>query len=134
MGTSWTGTLTFTSGGQPSRIAVSFLWNGACNVPGWCAQGYNPFGWGTVDDLRTRVLGYNDDVTPGAFRREIYVGDPSLSTGRWESAVLSGDRQRLVIRSSDFAWGERRGATIELTRAPWPGDLPCPVFRNCSSY
>jgi hypothetical protein len=132
VGTSWTGTATYTSGGgQPSRVSVAFIWGGTCYVPGWCMDGYNSYGWGTVDDIRTRILGYNDSFTAGKFRRELYVGEPTLGTGHWDSSVLSADRQRLVIRSSDFAWDQRRGVTIELARAPWPADLDCPYFRNC---
>ena len=137
VGTNWTGTGTYTSGdAQPSRVSVAFIWGGTCNIPGpfGCLQGYNSHGWGTVDDIRTRILGYNDLYTAGMFRRELYVGQPTLGTGRWDSSVLSADRQRLVIRSSDFAWGQRRGVTIELTRAPWPTDVDCPEFRNCGTY
>jgi hypothetical protein len=134
VGTAWTGTATYASGGQPSRVSVAFLWGGACTLPPWCEAGYNSFGWGTVDDLRTRILGYNDDFKAGTYRRELYVGEPTLGTGHWDSSVLSGDRQRLVIKSSDFAWGQRRGVTLELARAPWPADLDCPSLRNCGPY
>ncbi len=135
VGTSWIGTATYTAGGgQPSRVSVAFLWGGVCDVQGWCADGYNSYAWGTVDDIRARILGYNDSFTAGMFRRELYVGDPPVGTGHWDASVLSTDRQSLVIRSSDFAWGQRRGVTIELTRTPWPADLECPRFRNCGAY
>lgn len=134
VGTSWTGTATYNSGGQPSRISIAFLWGGTCNNPGWCLQGYNPYGWGTIDDIRTRILGHNDLFKAGEFQRGLYVGQPTIGTGRWDSSVLSADRQRLVIRSSDFAWDQRRGVTIELARAPWPANLDCPELRNCSAY
>lgn len=132
VGTNWTGTATYTSGGQASRVSVAFLWGSSYNNPPWGQWGALSYGWGTVDDIRTRILGYNDDQTAGFYRRELYVGEPTESTGRWDSAILSGDRQHLVITSSDFAWGQRRGVTIELSRAPWPADLYCPEFRNCN--
>jgi hypothetical protein len=132
VGTNWVGTATYGSGGPASRVSIAFIWGGSCNNPPWCFAGYNPYGWGTVDDVRTRILGYNDDFTLGLYRRELYVGQPTQSTGRWDSAVLSGDRQHLVITSPDFTWGERRGVRIELSRAPWPDGFDCPEFRNCS--
>ncbi len=134
VGTNWTGTATYASGAQPSPVSVAFLWGGTCDVPGWCADGYNSYGWGTIDGMRARILGYNDSFTAGMYRRELYVGEPTLGTGRWDSSVLSGDRQHLVIRSSDFVWDSRRGMTLELDRAAWPVDLECPRFRNCGSY
>ena len=134
VGTNWTGTATYTSGGPPSRISVAFVWSYWCNNPPYCFYGYSPYGSGTLDDIRTRILGYNDDYAIGSYRRELYVGEPTVGTGRWDSSVLSADRQRLVIKSTDFAWGQRRGVTIELARAPWPADVECPGLRTCGPF
>jgi hypothetical protein len=134
VGTNWTGTATFGSGNDALPVRnTAFLWSSVCDIQGWCAAGYNAYGWGTLNDLRVRILGYNDDVSSGVFRRELYVGEPTQGAGRWDSAVLSADRQRLVITSSDFVWDQRRGVTLTLTRVPWPPDLACPAFRTCGS-
>ena len=70
----------------------------------------------------------------GVYNRHLNVGEnPTLGAGNWETARVEGDLQRLVIVSSDFSWGIRRGVTYELTRAPWPPDVACPSFRNCRS-
>jgi hypothetical protein len=135
VGTNWTGTASFGASGGASAVQVSliFMWGGVCNNPPWCETGYNPYGLGTVDAVRTRILGSPDWVAVGQFRREIYVGEnPVLGTGHWDSVTLSTDRRRLVITSSDFEWGQRRGVTFELTRAPWPAGLLCPDFVPCN--
>ncbi len=139
VGTAWTGTATFaTIDGSPaaSHVELAFVWLGVTDMPYWgLAQGYSPFGWGTVDGLPTRLRGYNALWVEGVYNRRIDVGDnPVLGTGTWQTASLSADRQRLRITSSDFVWNGRRAVTVELVRAPWPSDVNCPAFRTCGSY
>lgn len=135
VGTNWVGTARFTSSDgsvttQPTSMA--FLWRSVCDIPGWCAQGYSPFGSGTIDGLRLVVMGYPPFSVEGAYRRDIQVGDqPRLGSGRWQTAQLSADQRRLVISSTDFSWDQRRGVTFDLSRAPWPADINCPPLRTC---
>ncbi len=137
VGTNWTGTATSTTttGGRVTvPVSLLFLWSGVCDVPGWCAEGYHPFGWGTTDGVRTRIRGAQ---TGTGYWRSLDVGNKLQSilgdaegSGHWERARLSGDSQRLEVVSSDFEWREWRGVTYELTRAPWP-DFPCPQLVSC---
>lgn len=141
VGTNWTGTATSdtTGGGRVTApVSLLFLWSGVCDVPGWCAEGYTPFGWGTTDGVRTRIRG---SQTGSGYWRSLDVGSKLQSSlgeaegsGSWERARLSGDSQRLEIVSSDFAWRDRRGVTYELTRAPWPSDFPCPPLVSCGPH
>jgi hypothetical protein len=139
VGTAWTGTATFatTDGSSAvSHVEMAFLWLGVIDMPYWgVAQGYNSFGWGTIDDLRTRLRGYNAMFKEGVYNRNIDVGEnPVRGTGTWQTASLAADRQRLRITSSDFVWNGRRAVTFELVRTPWPSDVNCPAFRTCGSY
>jgi len=142
VGTNWAGTARFTTtegAAATSVVSIHFIWNNVCDIRDqygyvWCAQGSNPFGWGTTDGLTTRIRGYQSASVVGIYYRSLNIGEnPTLGSGNWDTARLSGDRQRLVIVSSDFSWDQRHGVTFELTRAPWPTDVVCPSFRTCGS-
>lgn len=136
VGTSWTGTARFDTGGPPAPAALLFLWGGVCDIPDWCAQGYNPFAWGTTGGVRTRVFGYQ--LQSGYWRaldvgeHVQHIGGAAEGSGHWEVARVSGDGQHLVIVASDFSWGQRRGVTYELAPAPWPAGFPCPNLVSCT--
>lgn len=140
VGTNWTGTATSTTTeGERVTVPVSllFLWGSVCDIPDWCAQGYNPYGWGSTGGVRTRIRG---SQTGSGYWRSLDVGDALQAflgeadgSGEWERARLSGDSQQLEIVSSDFAWRDRRGLTYELTRAPWPEGFPCPQLVSCAA-
>jgi hypothetical protein len=139
IGTNWNGTARFTTDAGEvvsSDASLRFDWGSVCEIPGWCEEGYRAHGWGTTDGMRTRILGYE---WRGAFVRRLdlgesllVVGGTPIASGHWETARVSGRRERLVILSSDLAWGRRRGVTYELTRAPWPSDVPCPRLVSCA--
>jgi len=142
VGTNWTGTARFTTiqgAAATSVVSIYFIWDGVCDVRDqygyvWCAQGYNPFGRGTTDALTTRIRGYRSLSVDGSYTRFLNIGEnPTLGSGNWDTARLSGDRQRLVIVSSDFSWDQRHGVTFELRRARWPSEIACPSFRTCGS-
>lgn len=136
VGTNWTGTARFDTGGASAPASFLFLWGGVCDIPGWCAQGYHPLAWGTTGGVRTRIFGYQ--LQSGYWRAldvgeqvQGYGGTPEGS-GHWDAARVSGDGQRLVIVSSDFSWGQRRGVTYDLAPAPWPASFPCPNLVSCT--
>ena len=142
VGTKRTGTARFTTiqgAAATSVVSIYFIWDGVCDVRDqygyvWCAPGYNPFGWGTTDALTTRIRGYRSLSVDGSYTRFLNIGEnPTLGSGNWDTARLSGDRQRLVIVSSDFSWDQRHGVTFELRRAPWPSEITFPRFRACGS-
>jgi hypothetical protein len=142
VGTNWMGTARFTTiegAAATSDVSIYFVWNNVCDIRDqygavWCSQGYNPFGWGTVDGLTIRIRGYESASVKGSYNRYLNIGeDPTLGSGNWNTARVSGDRQRLVIASSDFSWDQRRGVRFDLTRVPWPSDVACPSFRSCGS-
>jgi len=142
VGTSWTGVARFTTvggGSATSPASLVFLWRGICDIRDqyfqtWCSQGYGPFGWGTTGAVATNIIGSLDANLSGVSvqTRTVIIGEgPAGGAGHWDSARVGDDGRTLVIVSSDFSWGPRRGVTFELSRAPWPPDVNCPAFRTC---
>ena len=129
VGTNWIGTARFSStGGENPSLPVSLTFSWPCSDRfSQCYPPYYPYGLGTTDGIVTRVLGYSSGI------RSLTIGEkPVLGSGNWESARRTSDGRNLVIVSSDFSWGTRRGVTFELTRVAWPPDVACPALVSCA--